>query len=67
MAGRSNLKRKSYFVDEKTVSRARKALGAATDSEAIRLSVAHVAEMEEFWSFMKRSRGTLGTDSIRTP
>lgn len=67
MAGRSNLKRKSYFVDEAAVRRARKALGASTDSEAVRLSVERVAEMERFWRFMERSQGTLSPDSIITP
>ncbi len=67
MAGRSNLKRKSYFVDEGAVRRARNALGVATDSEAVRLAVEHVAEMEEFWAFMERSRGKLGPDGIRRP
>ncbi|MFQ5667881.1 MAG: hypothetical protein ACE5I7_15820 [Candidatus Binatia bacterium] len=67
MARSSNLKRKSYFVDEAAVRRARKALRASTDSEAVRLSVERVAEMEEFWRFMERSRRTLAPHSIRKP
>jgi len=43
------LKRKAFFVDEGTLRRARKALGAATDAEVVRLSVGRIAEMEEFW------------------
>lgn len=39
MAARSNLKRKALFVDEVAVRRARRALGATTDAEAVRLSV----------------------------
>jgi hypothetical protein len=50
------LKRKSYFVDEHALSRAKKALGVKTEAEVIRLSVERVAEMEEFWEFMKKSR-----------
>jgi hypothetical protein len=67
MARISNLKRKSYFVNEAAVHRARRALGAATDSEAVRLSVESIAAMEEFWRFMKRSKRTLPPDSIGTP
>ena len=64
MAARSNLKRKAFFVDETTVRRARKALGAATDAEAIRMSLERVAEMEDFWRFMKRTRRSLKPGSI---
>jgi hypothetical protein len=63
----SNLKRKSYFVNEAAVHRARRALGAATDSEAVRLSVESIAEMEEFWRFIKRSKRTLPPDSLGMP
>jgi hypothetical protein len=64
MASHSNLKRKAFFVDEETVRRARKALGATTDAEAIRASLERVAEMEDFWRFMKRSRRSLRSGSI---
>jgi hypothetical protein len=50
MAARVKLTRKSYFVDERALSRAKKALGVKTEAEAIRLSVKRVAEMEEFGS-----------------
>jgi hypothetical protein len=64
MATRSNLKRKAFFVDEDAVRRARKALGAATDAEAIRTSLERVAEMEAFWRFMERTRHSLKPGSI---
>ena len=64
MPARSNLKRKTFFVDEVAVRRAKRALGAATDAEAVRLSVEHVAEMEAFWNFMRRSRAKLRPGSI---
>jgi hypothetical protein len=64
MARAKVLKRKSFFVDERAVARARKVLGAATDAEAIRLSVERMAEMEEFWRFMKRTYGTLRRGSF---
>ena len=56
MASERNLKRKAFFVDEGALRRARKALGVATDAEAVRLSVERVAEMERFWRFMQRTR-----------
>ncbi len=66
MAARSSLKRKAFFVDEGAVRRARKALGAQTDAEAIRTSLERVAEMEDFWRFMKRTRHSLRPGSIET-
>src|SRR5439155_16949571 len=45
----AGLKRKSFFVDTRTLRRARKALGVATDAEAVRRAVERVAEMEVFW------------------
>jgi len=59
MAGRPSSKRKTFSVDEVAVRRAKRALGAATDAEAVRLAVAHIAEMDAFWNFMRRSRGKL--------
>jgi hypothetical protein len=60
------LKRKAFFVDEGALRRARKALGVATDAEVVRLSVGRIAEMEEFWRFMRRSRRVLTPGSFRT-
>jgi hypothetical protein len=67
MATRAKLKRKSFFVDELALQRARKALGAKTDAEVIRLSVERIAEMEAFWRFMNKSRCTLSPGSIEVP
>jgi hypothetical protein len=64
MAGRAKLKRKSYFVDERALNRAKKALGVKTEAEVIRLSVERVAEMEEFWEFMKKTRRSLKPGSV---
>ena len=61
------LKRKAFFVDEGALRRARKALGVATDAEVVRLSISRIAEMEEFWRFMRRSRRALTPGSFRTP
>ncbi|PYO59144.1 MAG: hypothetical protein DMD83_00400 [Candidatus Rokuibacteriota bacterium] len=67
MARRSALKRKSFFVDEQALSRAKRVLGVATDAEVVRLSVARVSEMEKFWRFMRRTRGTLKPGSLKSP
>lgn len=61
------LKRKSFFVDERALRRAKKALGVATEAEVVRASVERIAEMEEFWRFMKNSRRSLRPGSMRTP
>lgn len=58
------LRRKTFFVDERAIRRAKKVLGTATDSEAIRVSVERIAEMEEFWQFMDKSRNKLKPGSI---
>ena len=64
MAEKAKLKRKSYFVDERALSRAKKALGVKTEAEVIRLSVERIAEMAEFWDFMKKTRRTLRPGSV---
>ena len=61
------LTRKSFFVDERALRRAKKLLGVTTDAEVIRLSVDRIAEMERFWRFMRGSRGSLRPGSFRTP
>ena len=61
------LKRKSFFVDERALRRAKKVLGVATDAEAVRASLEQIAEMERFWRFMKRTRGALSPGSFRAP
>jgi len=63
----TKLKRKSFFVDETALHRAKKALGVRTNAEVIRLSVERIAEMEEFWEFMKKSRRTLQPGSLERP
>ena len=59
--------RKSFFVDAKAIDQARKALGAGTDAEAVRLAVDRVVEMEKFWRFMAGTRGRLKPGSIEVP
>ena len=67
MARPPRYRRRSFFVDDQAVRRARKALGVGTDSEAVRVAVERVAEMEEFWRFMRKSRGALKPGSFRAP
>jgi Arc/MetJ family transcription regulator len=61
---RKALKRKAFFVDEKALQRAKRALGVETESEAVRLSLERIAEMEEFWRFMERTHGAVERDSF---
>ena len=67
MAGAATLKRKSFFVDEHEIGRARKALGVSTDAEAIRQSVRWMADMEAFWRLMAKSRKSLKPGSFVSP
>ena len=48
MAKETALTRKSFYIDQKTLRRARQILRVRTDAEAIRLSLERVAEMEKF-------------------
>jgi hypothetical protein len=61
-----SLKRRAFFVDERSLRRAKKALGLATDAEVVREALDRVAEMEEFWKFMKETRDTLEPGSVET-
>jgi hypothetical protein len=67
MSRQAKLKRKSFFVDEKVLRHAERALQLSSDSETIRLSVARVAEMEAFRRFMDRTRKRLDAGSIERP
>ena len=67
MAQRSALKRRAFFVDEQALRRAKKVLGVTTDAEVVRLSVARVTEMEEFWRFMAQTRRSLRRGSLKSP
>jgi hypothetical protein len=60
----AKLKRTSFFVDPRALRRARKALGVASDAEAVRMSVERIAEMEAFWRFMARTRRGLRPGSF---
>lgn len=67
MTRNTNLKRRSFLVDEKALARAKQVLGVATDAEVVRRSVARIAEMERFWRSLDASRGDLKRGSFRKP
>jgi hypothetical protein len=61
------LKRKSFYVDERTLRKARKALRAPTDADAVRRALEWAAQMETFWDFMDRTRGRIRRGSFEAP
>ena len=63
----TTLRRISFFVDEHMLSRAKRALGVKTDAEAIRMSLEHIVEMEEFWQFMQKSQHILKPGDLEEP
>ena len=67
MPAGAKLKRKSFFVAESALQRAKRALGVRTDAEVVRISVDRIAEMEVFWKFMKDSRRILKPGSLERP
>jgi hypothetical protein len=67
MRAGGTLKRRAFFVEDRMLERAKKALGVKTKAEVIRLSVERVVEMEEFWRFMKKSRRVVQPGSFAAP
>lgn len=67
MAKKDNLKRKAFFVDERTLRRAKKLLGLSSEGEVVRVAVERAVEMEEFWEFMQKTRGVLEPGSFEAP
>jgi hypothetical protein len=63
-AKEGTLTRKSFYIDQDTLRRAKRVLRVRTDAEAIRLSLERVAEMEEFWRFMTKTHGVLKRGSL---
>jgi len=59
--------RKSLYVDPRAIEQARRALGARTDAEVVRLAIDRVVETETFWRFMVESRASLKPGSIEEP
>ena len=67
VAARSALKRKAFFIDEQSLQRAKKALGVRNGCRCGARLIEWVTEMEEFWRFMRRTRGKLGRGALREP
>ena len=58
------LKRKSFFVDERELEAARRALGVDTDAEAVRVALREIARMRALARFMEKTRATLRPGSF---
>ena len=67
---KQNLQRRSFFVDARALTRAKRLLRVSSDAEAVRVSLERVAEIEYFDRFMEASHGRLprgsGCDFRRT-
>ena len=61
---KSRLKRKSFFIDERELDEARRALGAETDAGAVRAALREVTRMKAIARFMARTRGSLPPGSF---
>ena len=64
MSRDGNLVRRSFFVDERELRRAKKVLGASSDAEAVRLSLERVAETERFWALLEKTSGSVEVDEF---
>ena len=58
------LRRKSFFVNPRAVRKAQRVLRVGTEAEAVRVSLERVADMEDYWRFMTRTRRSLNPGSI---
>ena len=61
------LERKAFFVEPKTLKSARRILGARSDSEAVRLALDRVKEIEESWKPLLKLAGVAKGESFREP
>jgi Arc/MetJ family transcription regulator len=61
---KAKLKRKSFFVDERELGEARRALGVGTDAETVREALREVVRMKALARFMERTRGSLTPGSF---
>jgi len=60
----SRLKRKSFFIDERELDEARRALGVDTDAETVRAALREVARMRVLARFMNRTRASVPPGSF---
>jgi Arc/MetJ family transcription regulator len=61
---KSRLTRKSFFVDERELEEARRALGVDSDAETVRAALREVSRMKALARFMARTRGSLPPGSF---
>ncbi len=61
---KSRLKRKSFFIDERELGQARRALGVGTDAETIREALREVVRMKALARFMERTKSSLTPGSF---
>ncbi|HZL17071.1 MAG TPA: hypothetical protein VFG23_04930 [Polyangia bacterium] len=61
---KARLKRKSFFIDERELGEARKALGVGTEAETIRVALREVTRMKILSRFMDRTGGSLPRGSF---
>jgi Arc/MetJ family transcription regulator len=61
---KNKLTRKSFFIDEAELRRARLALGVDTDADAVRGALREVARMKALARFMERSEESLPRGSF---
>jgi len=64
---KKKLTRKAFYVDERLLRRAKKVLGLRSEGEVVRVSMERALAMEEFWKFMKETKGVLEPGSVESP
>jgi hypothetical protein len=64
---KKKLTRKAFYVDERLLRRAKKVLGLRSEGEVVRVSMERVLAMEEFWQFMRETKGVLEPGSLESP
>jgi Arc/MetJ family transcription regulator len=67
MSAAPKLKRKSYFVDEAVLKKAKRVLGVSTEAEVVRLAVERTVEMDRFWRLLADNKGKVPRGSFRRP
>ena len=64
---KKKLTRKAFYVDERLLRRAKKVLGLRSEGEVVRVSMERALAMEEFWKFMRETKGVLEPGNLESP
>ena len=64
---KKKLTRRTFYVDEQLLRRAKKALGLRSEGEVVRVSMERALAMEELWKLMKDTKGVLAPGSLESP